>query len=164
MRVLRLARETWDVLAVIDHAVTVKALKDNLDRYRKMFEEAEQSVEYWAEGAIVEFTEALWARMEEEKVSRAELARRLGTSKAYVTKVLGGNANFTLYSLAKLAFAVGAKVRVSVEPIVPVARKPRPQKLAPAGTNSLGEKADPPTIRAKPRRAATAALGSESKT
>jgi transcriptional regulator with XRE-family HTH domain len=111
----------------------VNALKENLDRYRKMFEEAEQSVDYWAEAAIVEFTEALWARMEDEKVSRAELARRLGTSKAYVTKVLGGNANFTLYSLAKLALAVGAKVRVSIDPIAPVHRKPRPKKVAPLG-------------------------------
>ncbi len=116
-------------------------LRENLDRYWKMFEEAEQSVDYWAEGSIVEFTEALWARMEEEKVSRAELARRLGTSKAYVTKVLGGNANFTLYSLAKLALALGGKVRVSIEPIVPVGRKPHPRKIAPVNREASGEAA-----------------------
>ena len=32
-----------------------------------------------------------------------------------------------------LRATVGAKVRVSIEPIVPVGRKPRPRKLAPAG-------------------------------
>ncbi|HEV7668614.1 MAG TPA: helix-turn-helix transcriptional regulator [Thermoanaerobaculia bacterium] len=116
-----------------------------MDRWQRMVEEAEQSVDYWAEGAIVEFTEGLWARMEEEKVSRAELARRLGTSKAYVTKVLGGNANFTLHSLAKLALAVGARVRVSVEPIVPFSRKPRPAKDGPATQRSQpAEKAGRP--------------------
>jgi len=92
-------------------------MSENLERYRRMFEEAQETVEYWAEGAIVEFTEALWARMEAEGVSRAELARRLGTSKAYVTKVLGGNANFTLYSLTKLALAVEGRIRVSIEPL-----------------------------------------------
>ncbi len=139
-----------------------KNLEENLVRYRKMFEEARQSVEYWAEGSILEFTEALWARMEEEKVSRAELARRLGTSKAYVTKVLGGNANFTLYSLAKLALAVGGKVRVSIEPIVPVERKPRPRKVAPANREAPAEEAGRPTGQARSRRAAAAALASES--
>ncbi len=133
-------------------------LERNLDRYRKMFEEARQSVDYWAEGAIVEFTESLWARMEEEKVSRAELARRLGTSKAYVTKVLGGNANFTLYSLAKLALAVGGKVRVSIEPIVPIDRKPRPRKLAPVGVKDSVAEKEKKAAGAKNRRAA-AALG-----
>jgi len=139
----------------------VSELRENLDRYWKMFEEAEQSVDYWAEGSIVEFTEALWARMEEEKVSRAELARRLGTSKAYVTKVLGGNANFTLYSLAKLALAVGGKVRVSIEPIVPVGRKPRPQKLASVDAHAPNEGVGRKAVGAKNRRAAAAALDPE---
>ncbi len=111
-------------------------MKTDLGRFQEMVAEAQATPEFWAEGAILEFTEALWARMEEEKVSRAELARRLGTSKAYVTKVLGGNANFTLHSLAKLAFAVGGKVRISIEPIAPKGRKPRPQKLAPLSANA----------------------------
>lgn len=136
-------------------------IERTLDRYRKMVEEARQSVDYWAEGSIVEFTEALWARMEEEKVSRAELARRLGTSKAYITKVLGGNANFTLHSLSKLALAVGAHVRISLEPNEPIGRK-RPRKVAPAGSKTPREEIGRKAEKAKSRRAA-AALGSKSK-
>lgn len=138
-------------------------MSTDLSRFQRMVAEAEATPEFWAEGAILEFTEALWARIEEEKVSRAELARRLGTSKAYVTKVLGGNANFTLYSLAKLALAVGAKVRVSIEPIVPVGRKPRPQKVAPVKAKAPAEGAERKAAGAKNRRAAASALGSESK-
>ena len=52
--------------------------------------------------------------MEEQKVSRAELARRLGTSRAYVTKLLGGNANFTLQTMTKVAMALGSTVHVHV--------------------------------------------------
>ncbi|HXU33217.1 MAG TPA: helix-turn-helix transcriptional regulator [Thermoanaerobaculia bacterium] len=136
-------------------------MSTDLGLFQKMVAEAEATPDFWAEGAILEFTEALWARMEEEKVSRAELARRLGTSKAYVTKVLGGNANFTLHSLAKLALAVGGKVRIGIEPIAPKGRKPRPQKLAPfsapaeGGARKVG--------RAKSRQAAAAKLGSKSK-
>jgi hypothetical protein len=52
--------------------------------------------------------------MEEEDVSRAELARRLGTSQAYVTKVLRGNVHFALAALGKLARAVGGEVRLDL--------------------------------------------------
>lgn len=47
--------------------------------------------------------------MKRERVSKAELARRLGKSRAYVTKILQGNANFTLDSLVKIAKALGYK-------------------------------------------------------
>lgn len=91
-----------------------EALKKNLERYRQFLEEARQSVDYWVDGPITEFAEDIWRLMEEQKVSRAELARRLGTSRAYVTKLLGGNANFTLQTMTKVAMALGATVHVHV--------------------------------------------------
>jgi transcriptional regulator with XRE-family HTH domain len=57
-------------------------------------------------------TGALIARMERLGVSRSELARRLGTSPAYVTKILRGDTNFTLSSLAKIAEALGSRVEL----------------------------------------------------
>jgi plasmid maintenance system antidote protein VapI len=81
-----------------------------------MFKEAEQTVDYWVDGPIVEFTEDVCMLMEKQGVSRAELARRLGTSRAYVTKLLGGNANFTLETMTKVAMALGAAVHVHVAP------------------------------------------------
>jgi transcriptional regulator with XRE-family HTH domain len=84
------------------------------ERFRRFVQEAQSSVDYWADGPITEFIEDVWRLMEEQKVSRAELARRLGTSRAYVTKLLGGNANFTLQTMAKVAMALGAQVHVHV--------------------------------------------------
>lgn len=84
------------------------------ERFRQFVQEAESSVGYWADGPITEFIEDVWRLMEEQKVSRAELARRLGTSRAYVTKLLGGNANFTLQTMAKVAMALGSQVHVHV--------------------------------------------------
>jgi DNA-binding phage protein len=89
-------------------------LKTSLERYRRRLQEARSSVDYWVDGPITEFIEDVWRLMEEQKVSRAELARRLGTSRAYVTKLLGGNANFTLQTMAKVAMALGAQVHVHV--------------------------------------------------
>ena len=89
-------------------------LKKNLERYRQALKEARSSVDYWVDGPITEFAEDIWRLMEEQKVSRAELARRLGTSRAYVTKLLGGNANFTLETMTKVAMAFGCTVHVHV--------------------------------------------------
>ena len=89
-------------------------LRKNLERYRQFLERARQSVDFWVDGPITEFAEDIWRLMEEQKVSRAELARRLGTSRAYVTKLLGGNANFTLQTMTKVAMALGATIHVHV--------------------------------------------------
>jgi DNA-binding phage protein len=84
------------------------------ERFRQFVRKAETSVDYWVDVPITDFIEDVWRLMEEQKVSRAELARRLGTSRAYVTKLLGGNANFTLQTMAKVAMALGSQVHVHV--------------------------------------------------
>ncbi len=98
----------------VDELEVSENLKRSIERYRGFLEEARKSVDYWVDGPITEFAEDIWRLMEEQKVSRAELARRLGTSRAYVTKLLGGNANFTLQTMTKVAMALGATVHVHV--------------------------------------------------
>ena len=84
--------------------------------FRQLFDEARRMREYWEEGAILDFTEALYVAMEEQGVTRTELARRLGTSQAYVTRVLSGHANFTLKTMSKLALALGLQLEVGLGP------------------------------------------------
>lgn len=92
----------------------METLKENLAHYRQGLDGARASADYWVDGPITEFLEDVWRLMEEQKVSRAELARRIGASRAYVTKLLGGNANFTLQTMTKVAMALGATVHVHV--------------------------------------------------
>jgi len=89
-------------------------MSEPLEKYRRFIREAEASVDYWADIPITEFGEDVCRLMDEQGISRAELARRLGTSRAYVTKLLGGNANFTLQTMTKVAMALGAAVHVHV--------------------------------------------------
>ncbi len=97
-----------------DELEVSETLKKNLERYRHFLQEARKSVDFWVDGPITEFAEDIWRLMEEQKVSRAELARRLGTSRAYITKLLGGNANFTLQTMTKVAMALGSTIHVHV--------------------------------------------------
>ena len=91
-------------------------LEEKLERWDRMFKEARQTVDYWVAVPIDEFTEDVCMLMDKQGISRAELARRMGTSRAYITKLLDGNANFTLETMTKVAMALGAAVHVHLAP------------------------------------------------
>ena len=84
--------------------------------YEEMRREFDNDPEYWAEGLKLDFAEEVGRLMEEQNVSRAELARRLGTSPAYVTKILHWTANLTLTSMSKIALAFGSRVHLNLAP------------------------------------------------
>src|SRR5436309_11025075 len=123
---------------------------ENLERYRQMFQEADASVDYWLAGPVTDFTEDLCRLMNERDVSRAELARRMGTSRAYITKLLGGNANFTLTTMVKLAMAVGGAVHVHISDQRAVTRWR--DEVRGGGKPSSGEPAKPKRARQRSRK------------
>lgn len=67
------------------------------------FQDAMQQDEFWTDYAILEFTTRLSQVTKQKGISKAELARRMETSQAYITKVFRGNANLTIASMVKLA-------------------------------------------------------------
>lgn len=90
--------------------------------FKDTFEAAAEQDEFWTELAILEFTSQLSRLMQEQNISKVELARRLGTSPAYVTKVFRGDANFTMRSMVKLARILGGRFAPKVDaPEQPVA-------------------------------------------
>jgi transcriptional regulator with XRE-family HTH domain len=82
--------------------------------FPELFREAENHEDYWLAGAILEFTEDVVREMERQGISRTELARRLGATPAYVTKILRGKVNFTLATMVKLARALDAELHVQL--------------------------------------------------
>ena len=83
--------------------------------FKSLFTEARKDYAYWVEGTILEFTEDMVSRMEEQGVSRSELARRIGVSPAYVTKILRGSTNFTLDTMVKVARALDCDLRCHLQ-------------------------------------------------
>lgn len=81
-------------------------------KYIDFFKQTEESNEHWTEIAISDFTDEIFCLMEEKGINRTELADKIGSSSAYITKVLRGNVNFTLATMTKLARALGTVVRV----------------------------------------------------
>jgi len=72
------------------------------DRTKRRLEEDPEFLAEYIKGSLVADIEEA---MDQDEVNRTELARRLGSSKQYVSKVLNEEAlnNFTLDSIAKMA-------------------------------------------------------------
>ena len=70
---------------------------------------------YEEERLILWTTEEIAGAMVDQGISRADIAERLGTSRANVTQLLSGSRNMTLRSLARLAHACGMRAAIHFE-------------------------------------------------
>lgn len=73
---------------------------------------------YYLYGLINEITYKIESLMELQKISRKELAERLGVSKSSISRILNGNRNMTLETLTKVAYALGCKPEVKLKPLI----------------------------------------------
>lgn len=69
---------------------------------------------YEEERLILWTTEEIAGAMADLDLSRADVAKKIGTSRANVTQLLSGSRNMTLRSLAKLAFACGMRAEIQL--------------------------------------------------
>lgn len=79
--------------------------------------------------------ETVLAAMAAQGLSRADLAARLGVSRARVSQMLGADRNLTLATLSDLAEALNLRVTIetaSIEPAVPMASRRRRRTGGPA--------------------------------
>lgn len=84
--------------------------------FKELFDQEKKRDRYWVASMILDFTEGLHKTMEANGITRSDLARRLGVSPAYVTKVLRGNVNFTVDSMVRLVRAAGGEVSIHIAP------------------------------------------------
>jgi len=77
--------------------------------FKSLYEELELSESFQKEKFKLEVLDLINSVMKRERVSRSELARRMETSRAYVTKLLNGNANMQFETVFKVAAALNVK-------------------------------------------------------
>ena len=68
-----------------------------------------------AERLILSTTEVILELMEKEKMTRVELAKRIGKSKGHISQLLNGRRNMTLKTLAEIVYALNARVSLNTE-------------------------------------------------
>ena len=62
---------------------------------------------YWTTKIQLELYRSLVGYMEEQKLSRTQLARKLGVTKGYVSQILNGDFNHKLSKLVEISLAIG---------------------------------------------------------
>jgi transcriptional regulator with XRE-family HTH domain len=68
------------------------------------------------EALVAEASELIARLMTEQNVSKADLARRLKKSRAWVTQLLSGKANMTVRTLAEVVYTLDAEVKLHAQP------------------------------------------------
>jgi len=84
-----------------------KSLKTYLDAARK-------TDSYWVEKAKLDFSISLDSQREFAKITYADIAKRLGSRPAYISKVFRGESNLTIESMVKLARSAGGQVEIRI--------------------------------------------------
>lgn len=88
-------------------------------------EQHKYTVDYQTELSIIDLNEKIVSKMEELRINRAELAKRLGVSKAFVTKLLNGSPNMTIKTMIAVALALDCQLYLDIYPKdFEVSRKP----------------------------------------
>jgi transcriptional regulator with XRE-family HTH domain len=85
-----------------------------MGKYAKLVSRVKKSVDYSAQAAMRDFVHDLIHRMDRQGMTQAKLAEVIDASPAYVSKVMRGEANFTLETMTKLAMASGGRLRVQI--------------------------------------------------
>lgn len=74
----------------------------------------DQDPQYWAEHTKLDFAYSLDRMLNQRGMTRTAMATALNSSPAYITKVMRGDANLTIETMAKLALAIGGRVHVHI--------------------------------------------------
>jgi transcriptional regulator with XRE-family HTH domain len=69
---------------------------------------------YWLESAKLDFAMKLEKQIRLAGLSYANLAKKIGTSAAYISKVFRGDTNMTIETMVKLSRASGARLNIEI--------------------------------------------------
>ncbi|WP_440064845.1 helix-turn-helix domain-containing protein [Pseudomonas syringae] len=81
-----------------------------MNSYFNIKSQSKERLSYWLESAKQDFMISIHAIMSKENISKAALAEKIGCSPAYISKILKGDANFTIETMVKISRALDTKL------------------------------------------------------
>lgn len=102
-------------------------------RRSELFEQLEREFaddpEYLTDGLLLHVTAIIYVAMEDQGLSRRDLARRAGVSTRSVTAFYNTPTNTPLLTIVRFAQALGLEVEIALRPKQgEAAQRPRPEK------------------------------------
>ena len=105
-----------------------------------------------AETAVAQLIFDFGRRLEQLGMNFAELARRLGVSRARVSELMSGRQNPTIGTLMKIAEIMGCYLRIELAPLeLPVADEPFRSAVLSAGESQRLQRRRSPVLRVAAR-------------
>ena len=90
-------------------------MEDETQKQLQAFADAaKQADAYWVERAKLAFAIGLEKQRVAAEMTYAAVAKKIGTSAAYITKVFRGDTNVTIETMVKLARATGGQLEIRV--------------------------------------------------
>lgn len=86
------------------------------DSYSDWLNDIENSDTYHQEAAKNDFALSVYKKMRSLKLNQKELAQRLGTSNARVSKILRGDTNMTIESMVSVARSLNCQLHLHLAP------------------------------------------------
>jgi len=82
--------------------------------FEEELKELKGDLHFQLEGLLLEIANQIISKMDENQITRSELARRLNVKRSFITRVLSGDENVTLKTLLKLSRALVCELKVSI--------------------------------------------------
>ncbi|MBB3170150.1 helix-turn-helix domain-containing protein [Simiduia aestuariiviva] len=87
-------------------------------KFKDLYSKVKNTAAYKTSGILMEVAYMIQAAMDHKGMAKTELANELGCSRAYLTKALRGDNNFSISSLSKMAKALDCELHVAMIPRV----------------------------------------------
>lgn len=94
-----------------------KEMMPNADWIARQEDCEDSRREYERERLIIWTLDSLADLLQEGGITKADVARRLGTSRAHITQLFSGSRNATLSTVSDVAWACGKRALVKFEPL-----------------------------------------------
>lgn len=82
----------------------------------KKYSDSKKQENYWVERVKNQFAVAVERFADFRILKKKDLAERMNVSRPYITKILRGDANLTLETIARLAYVLDAEVTINLSP------------------------------------------------
>ena len=89
--------------------------------FKSLLEDAKSTDAYWVEQAKLDFAINLEKQRVGAQMTYAAIAKKIGTSAAYITKIFRGDSNVTIETMVKLARATGGQIEIQIVDTAPQA-------------------------------------------
>jgi len=104
--------------------------------FQQTIERTDAEADLLAEKLLLQITEQISHWMNRNHISNAELAARLGVSRAHITQILNGKPNLSIHKLSKIAVALGCTLE---PPVFKTAKMSKPYPAAKKEKFSVNE-------------------------